>query len=72
MGSAGAHAPLARNVDQFAVVLKFVVFFGVTRQFGVRGSVVSGTKRTNTSAVIQFYNASYSTAAAGDGLGFKV
>lgn len=47
-------------------------FFGVTRQFGVRGSVVSGTKRTNTSGVIQFYNASYSTAAAGDGLGFKV
>lgn len=47
-------------------------FFGVTRQFGLRGSVVSGTKRTNTSAVIQFYNASYSTAAAGDGLGFKV
>lgn len=47
-------------------------FFGVSRQFGVRGSVVSGTKRTNTSAVIQFFNASYSTAAAGDGLGFKV
>jgi hypothetical protein len=47
-------------------------FFGITRQFGMRGSVVSGTKRTNTSAVIQFYNASYSTAAAGDGLGFKV
>lgn len=47
-------------------------FFGVTRQFGMRGSVVSGTKRTNTSAVIQFYNASYSTVSAGDGLGFKV
>lgn len=47
-------------------------FFGVTRQFGLRGQVVSGTKRTNTSGVIQFYSASYSTAAAGDGLGFRV
>jgi hypothetical protein len=71
-----------KNQAGEAVVLPTVVvgfsgtpndyFFGVTRQFGVRGQVVSGTKRTNTSAVIQFYNASYSTAAAGDGLGFKV
>jgi|DEB19_MinimDraft_3_1074340.scaffolds.fasta_scaffold30478_2 hypothetical protein len=71
-----------KNQAGEAVVLPTVVvgfsgtpndyFYGVTRQFGLRGQVVSGTKRTNTSAVIQFYNASYSTAAAGDGLGFKV
>lgn len=47
-------------------------FFGVTRQFGMRGQVVSGTKRTNTSGVIQFYNIGHSTGTAGDGLGFRV